>query len=176
MARRAVDALSYDEEMRKKLAYKSRKDKEQADGSARPQWSDRQGYDSGDEDEEQEYNTPAVSEGELAAVADAGNVAVQKAVNLLESWANLKALQEKSAIAHKTYDKKLKKLQEQFKKDMAKIDDKSVVLRKSLMKINTAQSPELLKEGLLSLSDGDKELFSEKDWDDFLNGNKTIEL
>ena len=73
-----------------------------------------QGNGPGDEDEEQEYNNPAVSEAELAAVADAGNVAVQKAVNLLESWANLKALQEKSAIAHKAYDKKLKKLQEQL--------------------------------------------------------------
>ena len=112
----------------------------------------------------------------MAAVADAGNVAVQKAVDLLESWANLKALQEKSAIAHKAYDKKLKKLQEEFRKDMAKIDNKSAVLRESLKKINTAQSPEMLKEGLLSLSGGDKEIFSEKDWDDFLSGNKTIEL
>lgn len=117
-----------------------------------------------------------VSEEDLAAVADAGNVAVQKAVDLLESWANLKALQEKSAIAHKAYDKKLKKLQEEFRKDMAKIDNKSAVLRESLKKINTAQSPEMLKEGLLSLSGGDKEIFSEKDWDDFLSGNKTIEL
>ena len=72
--------------------------------------------------------------------------------------------------------KKLKKLQEEFRKDMAKIDNKSAVLRESLKKINTAQSPEMLKEGLLSLSGGDKEIFSEKDWDDFLSGNKTIEL
>ena len=59
---------------------------------------------------------------------------------------------------------------------MAQIDDKSAVLRESLKKINTAQTPEMLKEGLLSLSDGDKELFSEKDLDDFLSGKKTIEL
>ena len=124
--------------------------------------------------EEQDY--PQVSEVELTAVADAGNVAVQKAVNLLESWTELKVLQAKSAIAHKAYDKKLRKLQEQFKKDMAQIDDKSAVLRESLKKINTAQTPEMLKEGLLSLSDGDKELFSEKDLDDFLSGKKTIEL
>ncbi len=176
MARRAVDALSYDEEMRKRLAEKACKGNEQTDCATRPQRIE--GHDGGDgyEYDGQENDVPAVSEAELAAVADAGNVAVQKAVNLLESWANLKALQEKSAIAHKAYDKKLKKLQEQFKRDMAKIDDKSAVLRESLKKINTAQSPEMLKEGLLSLSDGDKELFSEKDWDDFLSGNKIIEL
>ena len=42
--------------------------------------------------------------------------------------------------------------------------------------MNTAQNHEQLKEGLLSLLGEDKNTFSEKDWNEFLNGNKTIEL
>ena len=176
MARKAVDAMPYDETMRRKIANKAHNDSRQASYATHPQTVGGHGELYGTKDGELGYNVSTPSEAELAAVADAGNVAVQKTVNLLESWANLKALQEKSAIAHKAYDKKLKKLQEQFKKDMAKIDDKSAVLRESLKKINTAQSPEMLKEGLLTLSDGDREIFNEKDWDDFLSGNKIIEL
>jgi len=34
----------------------------------------------------------------------------------------------------------------------------------------------MLKEGLLDLSNGNKKIFNDKDLDEFLNGNKTIEL
>lgn len=174
MAKAAVDMVTYKERTsKKKLAQGKAGNGTTQAGNATPQ---RCGIDGGMNGGGEEQDYPQVSEVELAAVADAGNVAVQKAVNLLESWTELKVLQAKSAIAHKAYDKKLRKLQEQFKKDMAQIDDKSAVLRESLKKINTAQTPEMLKEGLLSLSDGDKELFSEKDLDDFLSGKKTIEL
>ena len=174
MAKAAVDMVTYKERTSKKnLAQGKAGNGATQAGNATPQ---RCGIDGGMNGGGEEQDYPQVSEVELAAVADAGNVAVQKAVNLLESWTELKVLQAKSAIAHKAYDKKLRKLQEQFKKDMAQIDDKSAVLRESLKKINTAQTPEMLKEGLLSLSDGDKELFSEKELDDFLSGKKTIEL
>lgn len=179
MVQTAVDVLSYNEKKKKRLAEKTQGGKNYTPDAANGQYAygGQQGSEATPQGPSGHQSVPAeVSEEDLAAVADAGNVAVQKAVDLLESWANLKALQEKSAIAHKAYDKKLKKLQEEFRKDMAKIDNKSAVLRESLKKINTAQSPEMLKEGLLSLSGGDKEIFSEKDWDDFLSGNKTIEL
>lgn len=94
----------------------------------------------------------------------------------MESWANLKAMREQNVVANKIYEKKLKKLQNEFIKDMATIDNKSAILRECLKKINTAQSPEMLKEGLLDLSNGNKKIFNDKDLDEFLNGNKTIEL
>lgn len=45
---------------------------------------------------------------------------------------------------------------------MATIDNKSAVLRECLKKINTSQSPEMLKEGLLALSKDNKKYLMTK--------------
>ena len=42
--------------------------------------------------------------------------------------------------------------------------------------MNTAQNHEQLKNGLLALADKNNDLFEDKDWEDFINGTKTIEL
>lgn len=124
----------------------------------------------------QQNNSTDVYNKDLDIISESQNTVVQKTVVLLESWANLKAMREQNVVAHKVYEKKLKKLQNEFVKDMATIDNKSAVLRECLKKINTSQSREMLKEGLLSLSKDNKKIFSDKDFDEFLNGNKTIEL
>ena len=113
---------------------------------------------------------------DAAAIAEAGNSAIQSAINLLESWNQLKSMQAQSTIANQTYDQELKKLQDQFRQNIADIDNKNAILREILKRMNTAQNHEQLKEGLLSLLGEDKNTFSEKDWNEFLNGNKTIEL
>ena len=87
-----------------------------------------------------------------------------------------KAMQEQSAIAHQAYDKELEKLQEAFRSNLADIDNRGIILRESLKKINTTTSEEELKKGLLSLAQKEGESFSKEDWKEFLNGTKTIEL
>lgn len=126
--------------------------------------------------ETQQNNSTDVCNKDLDIISESQNTVVQKTVVLLESWANLKVMREQNVVAHKIYEKKLKKLQNEFIKDMATIDNKSAVLRECLKKINTSQSPEMLKEGLLALSKDNKKIFNDKDLDEFLNGNKTIEL
>lgn len=125
---------------------------------------------------EQPTSSGNASEADFAQLSDAENTAIQNTVNLLESWSRLKAMQEQSAIAHQTYDKELEKLQEAFRNNLADIDNRGVILRESLKKINTATSEEELKEGLLSLAQKEGESFSKEDWNEFLNGTKTIEL
>ena len=116
------------------------------------------------------------TEADFAQLSDAENTAIQNTVNLLESWSRLKAMQEQSAIAHQAYDMELEKLQEAFRSNLADIDNRGIILRESLKKINTATSEEELKEGLLSLAQKEGESFSKEDWNEFLNGTKTIEL
>lgn len=116
------------------------------------------------------------TEADFAQLSDAENTAIQNTVNLLESWSRLKAMQEQSAIAHQAYDKELEKLQEAFRSNLADIDNRGIILRESLKKINTATSEEELKKGLLSLAQKEGESFSKEDWNEFLNGTKTIEL
>lgn len=121
---------------------------------------------------------PSVPEetGYTPELQEAENTAIQNTINLFESWGHLQAMKAQSAIAHKKYDEELERLQDEFRKNLSDIDNKSSILRKSLQKINTAQNHEQLKEGLLSLLGENNKAFTEKDWDDFLNGDKTIEL
>ena len=108
--------------------------------------------------------------------ADAGNAAIQSTINLLETWGTLQARRAKSEIAAKAYNRELAKLQDEFRRNIAEIDDKSAVLRESLSRINTAKGHEQLKDALLSLAGKDSRLFTDDEWTEFLNGNKTIEL
>ena len=125
---------------------------------------------------EQPTSSGNASEADFAQLSDAENTAIQNTVNLLESWSRLKAMQEQSAIAHQAYDKELEKLQEAFRSNLADIENRGIILRESLKKINTATSEEELKKGLLSLAQKEGESFSKEDWNEFLNGTKTIEL
>lgn len=127
-------------------------------------------------DSRQSTSDGNVTEADFAQLSDAENTAIQNTVNLLESWSRLKAMQEQSAIAHQAYDKELEKLQEAFRNNLADIDNRGIILRESLKKINTATSEEELKEGLLSLAQKEGESFSKEEWNEFLNGTKTIEL
>ena len=125
---------------------------------------------------EQPTSSENANEADFAQLSDAENTAIQNTVNLLESWSRLKAMQEQSAIAHQAYDKELEKLQEAFRSNLADIENRGIILRESLKKINTATSEEELKKGLLSLAQKEGESFSKEDWNEFLNGTKTIEL
>ena len=125
---------------------------------------------------EQPTSSENANEADFAQLSDAENAAIQNTVNLLESWSRLKAMQEQSAIAHQAYDKELEKLQEAFRSNLADIDNRGIILRESLKKINTTTSEEELKKGLLSLAQKEGESFSKEDWNEFLNGTKTIEL
>ena len=88
----------------------------------------------------------------------------------------LSAVDEQRRTALKKYDEELEKLQADFRKSLQAVDDRNAVLRESLRLMNTAENHEQLKEGLLSLADKDAGEFTEKDWDEFLDGTKTIEL
>ena len=127
-----------------------------------------------------QQNNPArhteLSEEGTLQIANAGNVAIQGTINLLEAWGTLQAQRAKSAIAAEKYDQELAKLQEEFRRNIAEIDDKSAILRESLSRINTAKGHEQLKNALLSLAGKDSRLFTDDEWTEFLNGNKTIEL
>lgn len=120
-------------------------------------------------------HTELSEEGTLQ-IANAGNVAIQGTINLLEAWGTLQAQRAKSAIAAEKYDQELAKLQEEFRRNIAEIDDKSAILRESLSRINTAKGHEQLKDALLSLAGKDSRLFTDDEWTEFFNGNKTIEL
>ena len=116
-----------------------------------------------------------MTEEDVAWLTDAGNAALQSTVGLLEAWTNLQAMRAQSAIAHKAYDEQLAKLQDEFRRNLAGIDDKAAVLHESIRRMNTADNYEQLKDALLSLA-GKDDTFTEENWQQFFEGKKTIEL
>lgn len=116
------------------------------------------------------------SEATIAAMSDATMMAAQSGVQLMGTLAELAALREKNKITSQEYDKKLQEFKSQFKQDMQAIDNKSQVLNEILKKINTASDNEELKNALLLLADGNDVFGSDKDIEEFLKGNKTINI
>lgn len=115
------------------------------------------------------------SDEELQTVAQAQNAAIQNAVALFESWANLQKKKNESDMTAKKYNAELSKLRKEFQHEMQALDDKSAVLCKALKQLNLSCNEQQLKEGLFALTDR-QDFFTNKDWDDFLNGTKIIEI
>lgn len=124
-----------------------------------------------------QQNKPAeYSEEDLAQVTGAMEQSLQKGIALFDSFAKLKAQQLSGSLASAAYDKELKKHADEFKREMAKIDNKSAYLREVFKHINLAGSEEERKQAMELMSDLSGYSLSEQEFTDFMNGKKQIEL
>ena len=101
---------------------------------------------------------------------------LQKGIVLFDSFAKLKAQQLNGKLASAAYDKELKKHADDFKREMAKIDNKSAYLREVFKRINLAGSEEERKQAMELMSDLSGYSLSEQEFNEFINGKKQIEL
>lgn len=124
-----------------------------------------------------QQNKPAeYSEEDLAQVTDAMEQSLQKGIALFDSFAKLKAQQLSGSLASAAYDEELKKHADEFKREMAKIDNKSAYLREVFKRVNLADSEEERKQAMELMSDLSGFSLSEQEFTEFINGKKQIEL
>ena len=124
-----------------------------------------------------QQNKPAeYSEEDLAMTTEAMEQSLQKGIVLFDSFAKLKAQQLNGKLASAAYDKELKKHADDFKREMAKIDNKSAYLREVFKRINLAGSEEERKQAMELMSDLSGFSLSEQEFTEFINGKKQIEL
>ena len=124
-----------------------------------------------------QQNKPAeYSEEDLAQLTGAMEQSLQKGIALFDSFAKLKAQQLNGKLASVAYDKELKKHADEFKREMAKIDNKSAYLREVFKRINLAGSEEERKQAMELMSDLSGFSLSEQEFTEFINGKKQIEL
>lgn len=116
------------------------------------------------------------SEEDLAMTTEAMEQSLQKGIVLFDSFAKLKAQQLNEQLASAAYDKELKKHTDEFKREMAKIDNKSAYLREVFKRINLAGSEEERKQAMELMSDLSGYSLSEQEFTEFINGKKQIEL
>ena len=95
---------------------------------------------------------------------------------LCNQLAQLEAMKMNYTLAQGYYEEEFAKIKQQFNENMKNIDNKSAAIVEIARKINTAENKEELKKGLFQLLDSDVKKFTEKDWTDFLNGDKIIEI
>ena len=124
-----------------------------------------------------QQNKPAeYSEEDLAQLTGAMEQSLQKGIALFDSFAKLKAQQLNGKQASVAYDKELKKHADEFKREMAKIDNKSAYLREVFKRINLAGSEEERKQAMELMSDLSGYSLSEQEFAEFMKGKKQIEL
>lgn len=116
------------------------------------------------------------SEEDLAQLTGAMEQSLQKGIALFDSFAKLKAQQLSGSLASAAYDKELKKHAGEFKREMAKIDNKSAYLREVFKRVNLAGSEEERKQAMELMSDLSGFSLSEHEFTEFINGKKQIEL
>lgn len=97
-------------------------------------------------------------------------------VSVMNAWLKIGKEELRQRKAAAGYDAELKSLQMLFKNYMSQIDNRSAYLNVVLQHINTSKSNEELREAVLELGEWDADSISEQDWNDFLNGDKTLEI
>lgn len=124
----------------------------------------------------QEAQPPTYTDEELGMVEAKAEEVLQRGVALLGSVAQLKLQQLNGRIAAAAYDEQLDHYKKMFKGYLDKIDDKSAYLRQVFTRINLADSEQERKQAMEMLSDLSGYTLSMQDFNDFINGNKQIEL
>ena len=124
----------------------------------------------------QQNKTTEYTEEDLAMTTEAMEQSLQKGIILFDSFAKLKAQQLNEQLTSAAYDKELKKHADDFKREMAKIDNKSAYLREVFKRINLAGSEEERKQAMELMSDLSGFSLSEQEFTEFINGKKQIEL
>lgn len=124
----------------------------------------------------QEAQPPTYTDEELGMVEAKAEEVLQRGVALLDSVAQLKLQQLNGRIAAAAYDEQLDHYKKIFKGYLDKIDDKSTYLRQVFTRINLADNEQERKQAMEMLSDISGYTLSMQDFNDFINGNKQIEL
>lgn len=109
-------------------------------------------------------------------IAMQGNAVLQEGIDLCNNLAQLKAMHLQQKLAQEVYDREYAKIKEAFAERMKAIDDRAAFVQETARKINTADDHDTLKKALIELAGDYTTGMSAQDWDDFLEGKKTIQI
>ncbi len=101
---------------------------------------------------------------------------VASGISLAQSFAQLNAAMRQGVIDRKNYDQECEKIRENLRTYLAQVDDKSDFLREVMRKANLADTPEERKDALMLMSEVGGLKLSDDEFEDFLSGNRSIEL
>ena len=99
-----------------------------------------------------------------------------KAEEFMKHWALMQQMKSLDRQEAEHYEKELSRISDSFSSDFKDIDNKGKALRSVLAKLNLSMSPEDIKSALLMLSDSAGVIISEDELNQFISGDKIIEI
>jgi len=109
-------------------------------------------------------------------IAMQGDALMKEGIELCNTMAQLKAMKIQQNLAQEVYDREYAKIKEAFAERMKVIDDRAAFIQETARKINTAEGHDALKQALIELAGDYTTGMTAQDWDDFLDGKKTIQI
>lgn len=116
------------------------------------------------------------SQESITNIALQGDELMKEGIELCNSIAQLKAMKIQQNLAQEVYDREYARIKEAFAERMKQIDDRAAFIQETARKINTAQDHDALKQALIELAGDYTTGMSAQDWDDFLDGKKTVQI
>ncbi|MCR5455540.1 MAG: hypothetical protein K6F33_11190 [Bacteroidales bacterium] len=117
-----------------------------------------------------------VSQDIITNIAMQGDSVLQDGIGLCNDLAQLKTMKLKQNLSQEMYDREFAKIKEAFAERMKVIDNRAAFIQEAARKINTADDHDSLKQALIELAGDYTTGMTPQDWDDFLEGKKTIQI
>ena len=117
-----------------------------------------------------------LSQQQATEIAARFNDEIGTGINLINQLGKLNSLKKQDQMSQEFYDKQIEILKADFQRNIAAIDQKADVVKEILRQLNSSGSPDETRRALLQLSDSEFQFLSPQEWEDFFNGNKTIEI
>lgn len=127
-------------------------------------------------EEEEQDELQKQEEEEKAQMYQSLQEAVGQAVQTLESYLSLVQMRLKGQVAEQLYADHLMLLRRRFQTMFRTIDNRQALLQQTLAHIHTADTPEQVTAALLELMSSEACRLTETDLNQFLRGEKTIEI
>ncbi len=101
---------------------------------------------------------------------------INKCIPLIEEIVKLNLKKEEGSMAEDFYNGEFERLRQQFNPILSSINNQIETLREAMKQVNVATNNSDLKKSILNLVNIDENEIADQDWEEFLLGNKTIEI
>jgi hypothetical protein len=123
-----------------------------------------------------EFYSSAIKNTEKANTPASDSLSVKHCIPIIEEYIMLKLKKEEGKASEEFYKSEFERLKALLAPHISATNNRIELLRDTMAQINTASNEEELIKGILQLGGVDQSTLSPTEWEDFLKGNKTINI
>lgn len=123
-----------------------------------------------------EFYSSVIKTTEKANTPASDSLSVKHCIPIVEEYIMLKLKKEEGKASEEFYKSEFERLKALLAPHISATNNRIELLRNTMAQINTASNEEELIKGILQLGGVDQSTLSPTEWEDFLKGNKTINI